>query len=528
MPGPFDDAGQLPFDPIVPPPDNPGVAPKPVQQAVKDIGSAVGGAAEGALEIPKRFYGASEGLRQTGEYDPSAMYDAALLLAGGGMGGAEKGALGAIGGAMASRKANLSNLLKAKFMEIDGAAPDAIWKATGWQRDVAGDWQYEISDAAVNLKNRYGKRVRDVIDHPTLFEHYPDVGDIEVRHLSPIGGGYYTNPIYGADKEHISIHPEDQYASEYSQGSTLSNLMHEIHHAIAHREGFQQGANERSHDLISAVSRGLADKFFPFEKRKRLQELEEKQLSAPLTGKDRHDLEELYFDQSSAQLKIEKLYPKTIYKTYRHHAGEVGARNVQSRLERAKLLQELSPSEKRLYLSKFLNDKGERGITEQEYLNRPLEFTEDVPRSQQIVRRRPELGEKHIPIRSNNPSVVGLSQVNSSYNIDDYTDNPQHYDYESAKSAGFKPDSRGHWPDTYKLPSHITFSDESQYNDGGAGHWEKMKDGKWSFTPGPTNLKYHSMNELRSYFKKYEPDSVLIEPKQDAPKQRIYNPLTDS
>ena len=78
--------------------------------------------------------------------------------------------------------------------------------------------------------------------------------------------------------------------------------------------------------------------------------------------------------------------------------------------------------------------------------------------------------------------------------------------------AGLKAGADGHWPDTYKLPSHITFSDESVYNDGGAGRWEQKGD-QWYFTPGPTNLKYHSIEELRDYFKNYEtPDSHLVEP----------------
>ena len=88
------------------------------------------------------------------------------------------------------------------------------------------------------------------------------------------------------------------------------------------------------------------------------------------------------------------------------------------------------------------------------------------------------------------------------------------YDFTAAKAAGVKPDARGHWPDTFKKPNHITFSDESKFDDGGAGHWEHLGGKRWSFTPGPTNLKYHSMDEMRAYFKKYEPDSVLLEPER--------------
>jgi hypothetical protein len=83
------------------------------------------------------------------------------------------------------------------------------------------------------------------------------------------------------------------------------------------------------------------------------------------------------------------------------------------------------------------------------------------------------------------------------------------YDLKAAYDSGVQPDERGHLPDTFKKPNHITFSDESKFNDGGAGHWNKLDNGKWEFTPGPTNLKYHSVTELQNYFKKYEPDAVL-------------------
>src|SRR5215472_17983591 len=82
------------------------------------------------------------------------------------------------------------------------------------------------------------------------------------------------------------------------------------------------------------------------------------------------------------------------------------------------------------------------------------------------------------------------------------------YDFAAAKAAGVEPDDRGHWPDTYKRPNHITFSDESIFNDGGAGHWENI-DNHWYFTPGPTNLKNYSMEHLRRYFKQFEPDVTL-------------------
>jgi hypothetical protein len=86
------------------------------------------------------------------------------------------------------------------------------------------------------------------------------------------------------------------------------------------------------------------------------------------------------------------------------------------------------------------------------------------------------------------------------------------YDYAAAQRAGVGPDERGHMPDTYKLPNHITFSDESMYHgdENEGGHWSQLADDRWSFTPGPANLQHHSMQEMRDYFKRYEPDAVFM------------------
>lgn len=86
------------------------------------------------------------------------------------------------------------------------------------------------------------------------------------------------------------------------------------------------------------------------------------------------------------------------------------------------------------------------------------------------------------------------------------------YDMEAAKKAGVQPDERGHYPDTFKLPTHITFSDESMYHNpiNQGGHWDHVQGDEWNFTPGPANLQHHTVQELQDYFKKNEPNSHLI------------------
>jgi hypothetical protein len=87
----------------------------------------------------------------------------------------------------------------------------------------------------------------------------------------------------------------------------------------------------------------------------------------------------------------------------------------------------------------------------------------------------------------------------------------QDYDYEGAQKAGEKPDpTTGHMTDKYKMPPHITFSNESIYSKQGqeGGKW-KQEGGKWHFYASPYNLMQHSAAELQNYFRTQEPDSVL-------------------
>ena len=94
------------------------------------------------------------------------------------------------------------------------------------------------------------------------------------------------------------------------------------------------------------------------------------------------------------------------------------------------------------------------------------------------------------------------------------------YDYAGAKRAGVKPDVRGHMPDTYKLPNHMTFSDDSIYSQPGheGGKWRQTPDGSWVFWASPLNASQHSLPEMSSYFHRVEqghpgtPDSFAVYP----------------
>jgi hypothetical protein len=78
-------------------------------------------------------------------------------------------------------------------------------------------------------------------------------------------------------------------------------------------------------------------------------------------------------------------------------------------------------------------------------------------------------------------------------------DSGQDYDLRGAFKAGITPDTKtGHWPDTFKLPNHPTFSDESQYAKyGNPGHWNGD-----TFVPAAPGAE---LERIRAEFKRRDP-----------------------
>ena len=101
------------------------------------------------------------------------------------------------------------------------------------------------------------------------------------------------------------------------------------------------------------------------------------------------------------------------------------------------------------------------------------------------------------------------------------------YDYAGAEKAGVHPDARGHLPDTYKLPNHMTFSDDSVYNtpETPGGKWRQSSDGKWVFWPSEFNMQQHPMAVMRDYFNRVEPDSPAIYPSDFRLKKAAGGPI---
>ena len=240
----------------------------------------------------------------------------------------------------------MDNLKVAEEMERSKKDAKAIKLATGWERGADGKWRYEMPDAKIkdmkdigggNIVKRFDYdmlwndgKLANVIDAPRLFEAYPQLKDVRID-TDDFMNDMPSNGEYNAKTNTITIHADDlKYMN--------SILNHEIQHAIQHIEGFDRGGSPR-------LIRGEVKKKFA-EVTKQIRKLRSE-------GKEDEakDLVEKNRGLYNAYQKNDD------YNSYKSLAGEVEARNVQSRM----------------------------GLTDEERKNSLAEETEDVNRDEQFV-----------------------------------------------------------------------------------------------------------------------------------------------
>lgn len=209
-----------------------------------------------------------------------------------------------------ARNAPLEKLALAQQMESKGSSAAVIQRDTGWTKGVDGMWRFEISDdqakfkennvdtaaiaaeaepfiktqvignqykavydngnsmewlatfgwteeeARANLLRKLAERnggdgfdinkakvdypytLGEVLDHPELFAAYPYMANINVRFVSGEDG---INGSFNARQNLIEL------SLGRDKDATLSTLLHEVQHAIQHREDFATGgSNDRT------------------------------------------------------------------------------------------------------------------------------------------------------------------------------------------------------------------------------------------------------------------------------------------
>lgn len=172
------------------------------------------------------------------------------------------------GGPM-SRKADQEKLFQANRMEDAGSTAEEIKNATGWQRNLDGEWMYwipdnksqiqstkmrsdmlglEASDKELASQNEmfqgihsyFQRPLGQILKHEELYEAYPFLENMPVSYKfdgGPVRGSYSV-----ANKD-IKLNIRDEDKSRRGIVDSKSTLLHEISHAVSDMERRSAGAS---------------------------------------------------------------------------------------------------------------------------------------------------------------------------------------------------------------------------------------------------------------------------------------------
>lgn len=177
-----------------------------------------------------------------------------------------------------SRTADQEALFKANQMERQGASPEEIKKATGFQKNLDGEYMYHIPDnkSAMNFElmrndilelrdsdqklsesmgSEYGaprinsffqRTLGEVLDHPELYEAYPELYQMPVQYRMASDGNRGT---FSPRRKEISLnfdHLNEELSTPPPSRQGHSTLLHEINHAVSDIEGRSTGGSPES------------------------------------------------------------------------------------------------------------------------------------------------------------------------------------------------------------------------------------------------------------------------------------------
>lgn len=281
------------------------------------------------------------------------------------------GVIGARNLAKATGKTELlDKMAKAEQMAAQGASREDIWSQTGWFKGVDGKWRTEIDDSGALLTDKVGDGIRDngiyqgtlgdALEHQEFFGAYPELADeaasIGVQRRS--SGQRHRGTVDGERLPGMTV----VYGP--NAGAQRSTLLHEGQHGAQDFEGFARGG--------SNTSAFMSDEMRPewwAEVQRRLTppSFEEFAANSTFDGVDPAEVRRQY-DNMVASLDEARRDPynplsksaqeSAAQDMYRRLAGEVEARNVQTR----------------------------RDMSMPERMALPPWATQDVPDDQQIVR----------------------------------------------------------------------------------------------------------------------------------------------
>ena len=240
--------------------------------------------------------------------------------------------------------------------------------ATGWERGADGLWRYEVEDVMIKpfgewLDNKKKLKVKDILTDGTVLKLYPDIAEITIvkdKSTTNMGAAYNgtKNTIklpFGALRAAFEAYKKggDEQDLQMTVVGFYTDILHEVQHAIQHREGFAKGGSSATLNNQAANDRYL-------ELREEYNAKVDEFNAIPSNEKVRSNPKAmaLYMEANRIDAEMKRLRARyAVGKAgYRRLAGEVESRNVEERA----------------------------AMTDEQKRNTLLSSTEDVARKDQI------------------------------------------------------------------------------------------------------------------------------------------------
>lgn len=273
--------------------------------------------------------------------------DWAATMAGGGAATApmRETGLGIFGGNRALTT-DLSMQKNAARLEAEGVHPDEIWNRTGFGVGPENLWRHEIDDTGLthSLVSGPAQPITNMVDHPEFFKAYPEMKKLYIREDPASRGGSFDESL-----NEIMVGTLGKSDRQINE-----TILHELQHAVQKYEDFARGGNPTSTPLAPGTPQ------WGFYQDRLKQLLDENPLphtkNVNASGGVSYGPPQVEYDQLD---KLARRFGQM--EAYRRLAGEVEARNAGNRGVMSKLQRRDTPPTR----------------------------TEDYPRDQQIIRRRP-------------------------------------------------------------------------------------------------------------------------------------------
>jgi len=143
------------------------------------------------------------------------------------------------------------NFNKAVEMDGNGEPSERIKFATGWYKAGDGKWRYEVTDKNAKLKvslpnkgETIATKLEDILDHPRLFEIYPQLKNTDViitnNNINSDYGGFFISEHGSNSTPTIHVNTRGEI------NATVSELIHEVQHNVQAISGLTPGNNNEA------------------------------------------------------------------------------------------------------------------------------------------------------------------------------------------------------------------------------------------------------------------------------------------